>query len=229
MPKVAVVAALEREIGPLVAAWNIVRRSWDGREFKFFERHGAVLVCGGIGPAAARRACEAVCASYSPEMVISAGFAGALTPDLKVGDVVVPARVIDAADGSRVETGTGSGGLVSLAVMASVERKRVLAAKYDAVAVDMEAAAVARAAGLRSVRFGAVKAISDELDFEIPLVQGSVDSQGQFHQGRFLAGVAVRPWVWARVARMARNSSIATCNVSDALRVKIEEYLKAFA
>jgi adenosylhomocysteine nucleosidase len=157
-------------------------------------------------------------------MVISAGFAGALTVDLKVGDVVVPSRVIDAGDGSRVETGSGSGGLVSVAEMAAVARKGILGAKYDALAVDMEAAAVAKAAGLRSVRFGAVKAISDELDFEIPQVEGSVDSEGGFHAGRFLAGVAVRPWVWGRVVRMARNSSLASRNLSEALRAKIEEF-----
>jgi adenosylhomocysteine nucleosidase len=156
--------------------------------------------------------------------VISAGFAGALTADLKVGDVVVPAHVIDAGDGSRVETGIGSGGLVSVSEMASVERKRVLGGKYDAVAVDMEAAAVAKGAGLRGVRFGAVKVVSDELDFEIPVVEGSVDAEGGFHAGRFLAGVAVRPWVWERVFQMAGNSSVASRNLAGALRGMIEEF-----
>jgi len=223
MPKVAVVAALEREVRPLVAGWQVVRRSWDGREFKFFESDCAVVVCGGIGPVAARWACEAVCASYEPEMVISAGFAGALTADLRVGDVVVPARVIDAGDGSSIETGTGFGRLVSVAEMASVERKGVLGTKYGAVAVDMEAAAVAKSAGLRSVRFRAVKAISDVLDFEVPVVEGSVDAQGRFHEGRFLAGIAVRPWVWGRVVRLASNASVASRSLAEALRGQIVE------
>ncbi len=223
MPKVAVVAALEREIGPLVAGWKVVRRTWNGREFKLFESEVAVVVCGGIGPAAARWACEAVCASYGPEMVISAGFAGALIPDLRAGDVVVAGKVMDAGDGSCVETGSGSRGLVSVAEMASVERKRVLGAKYDAVAVDMEAAAVAKSAGLRSVRFGAVKVISDVLDFEVPVVEGSVDAQGRFHEGRFLAGIALRPWAWGRVVRMAVNSSVAAKNLAETLRVQIAD------
>jgi len=156
-------------------------------------------------------------------MVISAGFAGALIPDLRAGDVVVAGKVMDAGDGSCVETGSGSRGLVSVAEMASVERKRVLGAKYDAVAVDMEAAAVAKSAGLRSVRFGAVKAISDVLDFEVPVVEGSVDAQGRFHEGRFLAGIALRPWVWGRVVRMAVNSSVAAKNLAETLRVQIAD------
>jgi adenosylhomocysteine nucleosidase len=227
MLKIAVVAALEREIGPLVAGWRVVRRSSDGREFKFFESEVAAVVCGGIGPTAARRACEAICASYGPEMVISAGFAGALNADLRAGDIVVPARVMDAGDGSSVETETGSRGLVSVAETATVERKRALGAKYDAVAVDMEAAAVARAAGLRAVRFVAVKAISDELEFEIPAVEGSVDAQGQFHEWRFLAGVAMRPWMWGQVARLAGNSSLAARKLSDALGARMAEYRSA--
>ena len=156
--------------------------------------------------------------------MISAGFAGALTADLKVGDVVVPAKVIDSGDGSSVETGTGFRGLVSVGEMATVERKRVLGAKYDAVAVDMEAAAVARGARLRGARFAAVKVISDELDFEIPVIEGSVDSSGRFHEGRFLMGVAVRPWYWGRVVKMAGKSSLAAKNLTEALRVQIQEY-----
>jgi adenosylhomocysteine nucleosidase len=225
--RIAVVAALKREVRPLIAGWQVVRRSWDGREFEFFESDVAVVVCGGIGPVAARCACEAICASYKPEMVISAGFAGALTTDLKVGDVVIPAKVIDAGDGSSIGTGTGSGGLVSVAEMASAERKRVLGAKYGALAVDMEAAAVAKSAGLRSVRFRAVKAISDVLDFEVPMVEGSVDAQGRFHEGRFLAGIAMRPWVWGRVATLARNSSRASKNLAEALSVQIVDMSEA--
>ncbi len=224
MAKVAVVAALEREVAPLVVGWQVGWRSWDSRQFKFFESDGAVVVCGGIGPAAARRACEAVCGLYGPEMVISAGFAGALVSDLQVGDIVVPARVIDAGDGSSVETSAGSGGLVSVSEMATVERKRVLGGKYDAVVVDMEAAAVAKAAGLRRVGFGAVKVVSDVVDFEIPVVEGAVDSRGRLHEGRFLAGVVIRPWVWGRVVKMVFHSSVASRKLAEALRVRLGEF-----
>ncbi len=222
--KTAIVAAMEREIRPLVASWVVVRRSYEGREFKFFEDAEVVAVCGGIGPVAARRACQAVFALYSPEVVISVGFAGALTSDLHAGDVVVPAKVTDSGDGSNTVTGAGVGTLVSAAAIANPGQKRVLAEKYQAVAVDMEAAAVAKGAQACGMRFAAVKVISDELDFEIPVVEGSVDSAGQFHEGRFLAGIALRPWIWGRVARMARNSSLAAENLAAELRVRVEEF-----
>jgi len=56
MPKLAIVAALEREVSGLIGSWTRVERDHEGRKFIFFEHDDMVLVCGGIGPEAARRA-----------------------------------------------------------------------------------------------------------------------------------------------------------------------------
>jgi len=206
-PKVAIVAALEREVWPLVRRWASSEREHEGRKFKFFENEHAVLVCGGIGAEAARRATEAVITLYRPEMVQSVGFAGALDPEWKVGAILVPSVVIDAQDGSRVETGTGCGALVSIAAIASIEQKRKLAKAYGAQAVDMEASAVARGAQVRGIGFSAVKVIYDEIDFELPSMKQLVGSDGQFKTGKFVAFVAIRPWLWPRVIRLRKNSA----------------------
>ncbi len=47
--KVAIVAALEREVWPLVKDWAVTHSRHEGHEFKFFAHENAVLVCGGIG------------------------------------------------------------------------------------------------------------------------------------------------------------------------------------
>jgi nucleoside phosphorylase len=60
------------------------------RDFTFYESKYAVAVCGGIGAEAARRAAEAAIVVYSPEVIISAGIAGALVPELHVGETVFP-------------------------------------------------------------------------------------------------------------------------------------------
>src|SRR4249920_2585172 len=101
--KVAMVAALEREVRPLVKGWRGIEREHEGRRFKFFENGQTVLVCGGIGAEAARRATEATIALYRPGLVQSVGFAGALDPALKVGGIFSPSRVIDTRDGSSVD------------------------------------------------------------------------------------------------------------------------------
>lgn len=206
----AIVAALEREVRPLVKSWRVTEKEHDGRRFRFFENGDVVLVCGGIGAAAARRATEAVIVGFGPKKVYSAGFAGALDPNLKVGDLVIPERVINAADASNTMLGGGSGVLVSFGSVASPEQKAKLRESFGAQAVDMEAAAVARAAEVRGVTYAVVKAISDEMDFEFPATEQFVDAEGKFSEGRFVLFAVLRPWLWARVIRLAKNSNRAS-------------------
>jgi len=205
--KIAIVAAIEREIKPLVRNWVEVDREYEGRSYKFFESNEAVLVCGGIGPAPARRATEAVITLYKPYLVQSVGFAGALDGTGKVGDVVVPSRVVDATDGSSFAIDNGQGTLVSIASTAAAEQKAKLAVAYRAQFVDMEAAAVARGAEARGIAFGAMKVISDEMDFALPELDRFVSHDGQFKSGRFVLYSAIRPWLWTRILKLARHSS----------------------
>lgn len=210
MSKVAIVAALEREVRPLVKGWQVREREHGGRRFRAFEKDDVVLVCGGIGTEAARRAAEAVIATYAPGLVYSAGFAGALDDTLKVGDIVQPRRVIDAADGSSIDRNQGDGTLVTFGSIATSEQKAKLKDSFNAQLVDMEGAAVARAAEARGVEFAVVKVISDEFDFEFPSLEQFVSPDGTFHESQFAMFATVRPWLWAKVARMAGNSSQAS-------------------
>ena len=204
------VAALEREVRPLVKQWRRTEKQHDQRRFQFFENDRAVLVCGGIGAEGARRATEAVISLYTPRLVYSVGYAGALEPGLRVGEIITPARVIDAGDGSSIRIAGGNSVLVSHRHVASPAQKSKLWQSYGAQAVDMESAAVARAADLNAVPFKALKVISDEFDFDLPDAERFVDSDGRFREGRFAVYAALRPWLWGRVIRLARNSARAT-------------------
>src|SRR6202021_4046625 len=96
--KLAIVAALEREVRPLIKNWRSSEKQHDGRPFRVFEgriqEKDVILVCGGIGAAAARRAAEAVIAIYAPSVIYSVGFAGATHSGLKVGDILLPRRLL---------------------------------------------------------------------------------------------------------------------------------------
>jgi adenosylhomocysteine nucleosidase len=215
MPKVAIVAALEREVLPLVRHWRTTEREHSGRSFRFFENGEIVLICGGIGAEAARRATEAAIALYAPGLVYSVGFAGALVPGLKIGEIIIPRRVVNAGDGSSVETETGEGVLVSFSSVASPEQKERLGASFGGQAVDMEAAAVAQAAEARGVGFAAVKAISDESNFALPAMDNFIAPGGKFRTWKFALFVLIRPWTYKNVLTLARNSrraSHALCN-----------------
>jgi adenosylhomocysteine nucleosidase len=216
-PKVAIIAALEREVKPIIVRWRSEERDYAGRRFRFFMNDRAVLVCGGIGPVAARRATEAVISLYTPHEIVSVGFAGALDPSLNAGAAFVPQRVVDAGDSSVSILGTGSGTLVSFGFIAGKQQKESLAKAYGAQAVDMEAAAVARAAQAHGLPFGAMKAVSDEHDFEMPEMERFI-RDGHFCATSFVAWTAAQPWLWPVAIRLARNSARASRTLCDWLQ-----------
>lgn len=222
MPRLAIVAALEREVRPLVKSWRVTEREHNGRRFRFFENGDVVLVCGGIGAGAARRAAEAIIAVFDPAVVCSAGFAGALDASLKVGDVLRPRTVINARDASRAIVDGGEGALVSFEAVASPAQKAKLHESFAAQAVDMEAASVALSAQARGKQFTVVKAISDEMDFKLPPVDLFLNAEGKFSESRFAFYSAVRPWLWPGVIRLARNGKRAAHALCMSLRTLSE-------
>ncbi len=209
--EVAIVAAMEREIAPLVRGWPVIL----GPRYQYFERGSVIAVCGGIGPNAALRAAETVLTFRQPSIIISAGFAGSLRESLAVGSLVVPTKVLSADGGQTFRIEGGEGTLVSTPGIVSPAAKRDLAAKYAADAVDMEAASVAEVARARGIRFVAAKAISDGARFELPPVQRFIDGNGEFQTFRFALHAALRPAMWPVLGQLKRNSdkaAAALCN-----------------
>jgi adenosylhomocysteine nucleosidase len=217
MARIAIIAAMQREVAPLIRGWKVRMMEQGGRRYRLFENGEAALVCGGIGAEAARRATEAVIREVKPVRVMSVGFAGALDDSIEIGQVLEPRTVINAADGVRIEIGLGEGILVSSATVAGKEQKIRLSKAYGASAVDMEAAAVAQGAQARGVEFAALKAISDSADFNLPAMDRFVASDGSFQSVRFACHVALRPWLWRTTIVLARNSSRASRALCAAL------------
>ncbi len=227
MSKVAIIAAIERELWPLIRSWRPVKATHDGREFTFYESDYAVAICSGMGAEYGRRASEAIIVRYSPKLLISAGVAGALVPELSVGDTVFPAVVIDAGDGSRHESAIRDAAmgkspfartvLVSSPVVAGAAQKRQLAKSYGAHVVDMEGASVARAAQVHNLPFLAVKAISDDVNFEVDELNQFI-RDGQFQTKLLVFYLLPRPWLWLKMIRLARNTQLASHNLCAWLR-----------
>jgi adenosylhomocysteine nucleosidase len=219
--RIAVVVAMRRELEPLLT--GIRGQRVNG--VQFFELEHAVIAAGGIGRSAARRTAEAVMQRYESAMLISAGIAGALTAKLKVGDVVEGAEVVDVESGVRFRTSGGESVIATVSSVSGPAEKLILADRYKADVVDMESAAIAEVARERGAEFSAVKAISDELDFEMPPVGRFVDADGQFETARFVAYVAMRPKWWSAVRHLSANSRIASVNLSHAVEHLIGSYV----
>jgi adenosylhomocysteine nucleosidase len=221
---IAIVAALDREISGLVRNWRRVQREYEGRIYTFFEHGDQVCVSGGIGLEAARRAAEATITLYRPQFIYSAGFAGALDPSLRAGEILAPSAVIDARDGSRIQLEQGSGTLLTFPHVAGIAQKRKLASAYPAQAIDMEAAAVSTAARKHEIVFASIKSISDEASFELPGTEHFIDQEGRFRTAGFILFVLLRPWLWPRVAHLALNSRKAASALTNHLEQILENH-----
>jgi adenosylhomocysteine nucleosidase len=219
----AIIAALPREVRALVKGWT--RRELAGR-IVVYSNDDAVVACAGMGAARAALAVEAAMAAMPVTSLISVGLAGACDPALRVGEIVRSGVVIDSGTGERYKSSGFDDVLVSAGTVASVREKARLREAYGAAAVDMEAAAVARIARAHGLEFQAIKAISDEADFEVDGLSRFATWDGQFREVAFAMYAAVRPAMWGKVIALGRNSSKALGSLTVAIEAEIDLYRK---
>jgi len=218
--KVGIISALEREVAPMLKSWRREALAYQGRQYRMFRsRSGsAVYMECGIGRQWGMQATEALIATERPQAIVSAGFAGALRPERKVGQQVEPGMVIDGETGDRFLAVNGSSiALVSAPDIADKEAKKQLADRFAAEAVDMEAAAVARIARQHGVPFYAIKAISDEVDFPMPPFNRFVNDEGRLEMARFVAHISLRPQYWRSVILLGMNCRRAAAELCEGL------------
>jgi adenosylhomocysteine nucleosidase len=220
--RVAIIAALPREIASLVHGWRADENSAARGVFLAWSE-SAIVVCAGMGRARAHLAVEEALACGQVHRLISAGWCGALRSGIMPGTVHRPSRVVDQETGRAYSTGEAGGVLVTSTTVAGHEEKQRLAQDCQADLVDMEASAVAEYAAQRGIPFMAVKAVSDGHDFELPGLEKFVTAEGSFRESAFAAHLALRPVLWTRALQMARASSLAAKNLSRELRIFLEQ------
>ena len=156
---------------------------------------------------------------YRPKVVLSAGFCGGLQDGLRTGDVVLATEVVDDAGGRWPATWPGElpagrwdpplvrGRLLTAAHLAGEpEVKRALGRLYDAAAVDMETAALARRCAAAEVPFGSVRVVLDEVDTPLSPRLVSVLSGGRVSPWRLAAAVARSPRLVGELWRLGRRA-----------------------
>jgi adenosylhomocysteine nucleosidase len=200
--RIGIVAALSRELAPMVRGWAREGSVWTGR----IGEHEAVATCAGMGAAAAGRACESLLDAGSLEAIASVGYAGSLSCGLQPPQACAVREVIDAATGERFAANPEGQRLITLDRVAGPEEKRRLAAEHQAVLVDMEAAAVARFAREHGLRFLCFKAVSDGPNERLPDFNRFTGPDGQVWLAALAFWAAAHPQYWGGFRRLAQNS-----------------------
>ena len=214
--KIAIIAALPREVAPLIQGWQ--DESDRVRKVFVYTAEEAVVAYAGMGAARVELAVRASLQHGPISHMLSVGWAGGLKPEWAAGSIHHPSYVIDAATGQRFAAVAGTGTLVTVAIVADADAKRRLVTDFDADFVDMEAAIVARIATEEGIPFAAVKAIFDEHADRLPELQGFYTSDGWFREKAFAIHVALHPWLWLTTIRMGRSASASARNLCHELQ-----------
>lgn len=187
------------------------------RKLSVVQNGQATLICSGVGPRNAERATREQMEKSRPHLVISTGVAGSLSRELKIGDVIVANEVIDESSGSHFKcspppnTQNPESMIVSVSRMiTSADEKKSLWQKFNAVAVDMESAAVARVCVQHNVPFVAIRAISDTAEEVLPpALTGFFDEQGKLRPSKIAAAIVKNPALVKTLRRLQKQTAIA--------------------
>lgn len=220
MARVAIVAAMFREVHPLVREMQPFKYLPD-KHVQMYQNDRAIVSYAGMGRERATLASQAAIATGEVSALVSVGWAGGLNPRAVAGKVVEPSVVIDALSQESYPAGGIGGTLVTVERVAGLEEKRRLGELYHGDYVDMEASAVAECAREACIRFYCFKAISDAHDARLPDMN-RFNRNGQFSAWRFIAHIGVRPSLWGAVSEMSR----ASLDSRDALCRRLEDWLK---
>ena len=159
--------------------------------------------------------------------LISWGVCGALTPQLKPGDLVIPKAVMNeskktiecnnnwrnailmsAQDSSQESDFIDSMIINSDAIVTSTDAKKKLADSSGADAVDMESYAIASFADQHAIPFVVVRAVVDKLDDALPQASSFKPGQSAVSFSTLLNSIA-RPLQWPVLIRTGSKFNIA--------------------
>jgi adenosylhomocysteine nucleosidase len=233
---IAVVTALKEELAPILKRTRGVSRAPGGGRI-FFGRLGsvdAILAATGDGLFCARAGAQALLDAFRPTALYGAGIAGALSPKLSSGDLILSRRVRrrdgdgpppDAALLSRAlaspeEAVAGTLVTVERPVVTPEEKRRLASQLADGepAAVDMESVGWAEAAAARGVAYLVVRAISDEAGDGLPeFLPRCVASDGRLRRSAVVAHALTKPASVPTLFQLRRRLLAGSERVADFL------------
>jgi nucleoside phosphorylase len=224
-PVLLIVAADRREFACFEPArWHLERAPMGIRWSAAGVRKGTavLLAANGPGTSNALAALEAATLAATITAVISTGFVGGLAPELRVGDVFLAETVLEFGSGVEYSVRLPEcakpaprGRLVTVDSVAQDAATKARLCQTGADAVDMEAAALARAAQARQLPFYCVRAVSDDArtSFEINF-NAARRPNGTFSGWRVAAQAGLSRRRWRHLMDLKRASELASRNLA---------------
>ncbi len=184
----------------------------------FWKGEEIVLMANGPGPRLAGAAAAAARASQPLDALVSFGFCGALDPALGPGEIFVATQVLNAGPAllPRTTREYRSGPLASIDHVAVSAAEKAELAASGAMAVDMEAGAVAAQAREWQVPFYCIRAVTDTASETLALDFNRMrDREGRFSRAKIVAAALRQPGLVRELRKLDRRCRQASEALGD--------------
>ena len=238
---IAILGAVSEEIAGIKREINISDRvrldkseAWFGK----YQGRNIVLVRTGVGRKRAQNATQQVIDKFNPEVIISMGYAGALTEGLNVGDMFVASTIFSPeSDSNSFEMDDPKnlkwlelakktpppenvklkiGRLITVdMVVHTPKAKKELGSRFRAEAVEMETLEIALLARVNKIAFISIRGISDAVNHELIDCSSFLGSDGELSKLRAGWYVLTHPKSLKNAFSLRSNTQIATQNLTD--------------
>ncbi len=238
---IAILGAVSEEIAGIKREINISDRvrldkseAWFGK----YQGRNIVLVRTGVGRKRAQNATQQVIDKFNPEVIISMGYAGALTEGLNVGDMFVASTILSPeSDSTSFEMDDPKnlkwlelakktpppenvklkiGRLITVdMVVHTPKAKKELGSRFRAEAVEMETLEIALLTRVNQIAFISIRGISDAVNHELIDCSSFLGSDGELSKLRAGWYVLTHPKSLKNAFSLRSNTQIATQNLTD--------------
>lgn len=173
----------------------------------------------GVGKRAAQTRVADFLKAHSPRLLISAGFAGAVSNELNIGDIFFAENFSDAALLASIRQFGVVGRLETVAAIADDPKERADFVRRGVAAVDMETDVIANACAQRQIPMLSLRAISDT-----PAAPLGIPAEVLFDLERqrtnfvkLFEHVVTHPRQFAQLMKIARQTTTARRALATAL------------
>ncbi len=241
----AIVAAFKEEVSPYLRDGGFRAAGCEGvlRFYESDQTPGVVVVEGGAGRERAEEATGQVIRRYAPDFIVSAGFAGAVRPELRPGDLFVCDRLMSIegpaalwrADSVRERSLAEEDSRYSLSAalegaamdyprcgclsvpefVSGGDMKEWVGSTFPVSIVDMESYWVSEVADAHDIRHVVVRSVLDPADQTLPPFVGhTVRNETGGRWGRAARYLAAHPTETPTMIRLAMQSRVAGASLA---------------
>ena len=241
--RAVIFSAFPQEIRQIVknlkAVKSLQRQPFDLFSAEYLSKE-IIVVLTGMGRENAEKAVKYAIQEYSPDIILSTGFGGALYDGAFIGEVVWGSRVFliqkDIIETLELSYARDTirrlpsnimireGSILTLENwMGKTDIKKILPDEFSFPVCDMETFFLAKWPVEKGLPFLAIRSVTDLVDEEIPQEFLSVtDEHGGYRFSRALKLILGKPWLMKDIVKIGKNSRVASNTLWSAVRSLIE-------